>query len=77
MPKSKKNEAKAVKVQKAPIHIKKTLKRFIARPVAYVTLVVSAAYGIRQMLESLDQTAALILTVLFVFGMLYIMMDNE
>lgn len=72
---NKTKEAKTSK--KLNINIKSTVKKFVARPVAYVALITTSAYGIRGMLHTLDENAAIGLTVLLVLSLTYIIFDSE
>ena len=49
----------------------------LAKALAYLVLFISASYGMRSMLKSLDDNAALVLTAIFVLGLTYIIFRNE
>lgn len=63
---------KKTETKKPNINLNK-LKVTIARTVAYVSLVILASYGLRNLLKSLDDTASLVITVLVVLGLVYIL----
>lgn len=66
----------AIKPKKSNINFKNLLKRFIAKPLAYVTLFVLAAYGMHQILRTLNNTASSLLTVLSVLALVYILFED-
>lgn len=73
-----KKETKATeKVAKRNINYKKLVKRFVARPLAFVALFVFASYGVRHALESLQDPMQLGLTVFTVSAIAFILFDNE
>jgi predicted exporter len=74
--KSKTND-KAVKPTKTNINFKNLVKRFIAKPLAYVTLFVLASYGMRQMLRTIDSSASTVLTILAVLALVYILFIDD
>lgn len=62
------------------ININKTkgiIKRFIARPGAYLALFILATYGMRQMLRAVNETASTALTVLAIAALVYILFIED
>lgn len=53
------------------------IKRFIARPGAYLALFVLATYGMRQMLRAVNETASTALTVLAIAALVYILFIED
>lgn len=52
--------------------------RKVAKFVAYVTIIVLASYGMRQLLKSVDDSVSMVITVIAVLGLVYIIFtDNE
>ena len=76
MPKAKKIETKVSK-PKTTINYKKAVKKYIARPTAFVALFVFASYGVRHALESLQEPMQIGLTIFTVAAIAYILFDNE
>lgn len=68
---------KEPKKAKKPVNYKKLVKKWLAVPVAYVVLISTSAYGIKQMLSTLEENVASILTVLFVLALVYILFESE
>lgn len=56
---------------------KKIVRKF-AKLVAYVTIIVLASYGMRQLLKSVDDSVSMVITVIAVLGLVYIIfVDND
>lgn len=53
------------------------IKNWVAKRVAYLTLLVGASYGFRRMLENIDERFAFVLTGLLVAGLVYIISLDE
>lgn len=49
----------------------------LAKAIAYVSLVMLASYGLRQLLKTLNDTCSVALTVLVVFGLVYIIFKKQ
>lgn len=55
----------------------KIVRKF-AKLVAYVTIIVLASYGMRQLLKSVDDSVSMVITVIAVLGLVYIIfVDND
>lgn len=72
-------KAKETKVNapKKQTNYRKVIKKWIAVPAAYIVLIATSAYGIKQMLSTLQEDVAIILTVLFVLALVYILFESE
>ncbi len=62
---------------KTPVNVKKLVRKFIAKPIAYIVLLTSSAYGIRKLLETIQDPIAIGLTILFVLGLAFILFDTN
>lgn len=63
--------------KKKPINYNKLVRKWIAKPLAYLVLLATSAYGIRTMLESLQEPVQATLTVLLVLALTYILFEAE
>ncbi len=79
---TKENTAKAIKMPKEAkpakpnINYTKLVRKFIARPIAFVTLFVFASYGVRHALSALQDPMQVGLTILFTLGLAYILFSD-
>ncbi len=71
-----KTEAKSSFI-KTPVNIKKTIKKFIVRPAAFIALFIFASYGVRHALETLQDPMQIGLTIFTVFAIGYILVDTN
>lgn len=69
-------DAKVKKAKKTK-SLRFILRRYVAKPVAYTTLFILAAYGVRQVLDSIDQKASIVITTLTVLALVYIIFDES
>lgn len=60
------------KEAKQPINIKAVVRKYLARPLAYVALFTLAAYGCRHLLETVSEPASVAITILMIAGLVYI-----
>lgn len=51
------------------------IKNFLAKPIAYLSLILTSAYGVRVLLRSVEESAAFIITAVFVLALTYIISD--
>lgn len=75
-PMANKTKDESKKAPKKPINIKSTIKKYLAKPLAYMVLILAASYGIKTALKTLDESVATALTVLLVLALCYILFDD-
>lgn len=66
-----------MKKQEKKVSPRKSIKKYIAKPVAYATVIVLASYGMRMVLKNIDETANIVITTLSVLALTYIMFDTD
>lgn len=56
--------------------VKLNVSKYIAKPLAYITVFVLASYGMRQALHNINDTANIVITTLAVLGLCYIIFED-
>lgn len=74
---TKKVQTKEPKAARKPINLRATVRKFVARPLAYVALFTLAAYGSRHLLETISEPASLAITILMIAGLTYIILGES
>lgn len=66
-----------VKKVKKSINVKALVRRFVARPLAYLAVFILASYGLRQLLHNINDTANVVLTTLVILALTYIIFLDD
>lgn len=59
------------------VNYKQTIQRWVAKPLAFLTLFVLASYGMRQLLKAVNEQASVALTVLVIAALVYIILFDD